>query len=176
MIKEYEEWLENHQEDCLRIINVHNETISDGLGLRLSIYVSGCIHECNGCHNKQSWDYNSGNILTGNLLEEIINKYQSNPLLDGITLSGGDPFYKDEALTFLLYLLKKHLNCNIWAYTGYTYEQISESKALDYIDILVEGRFNKELYHPDLVFKGSSNQRIIDINNTRLNNTLKIIG
>lgn len=175
MIEEYTTWLQANQDIAPRVLTIQKETISDGIGLRLSIYLSGCRVHCSGCHNQQSWDYNSGGVLDEDLLNEIIASYQNNPLLTGITITGGDPYYYPEALLALLKVLKKTLNCNIWVYTGNTFDKIKDTNTLEYIDILVEGPFIKDLYRPDLFFKGSSNQRIIDVKKTLLNNEIKEI-
>lgn len=149
----------------MRLLGVYHETMSDGPGLRCAIYLSGCRHRCLGCHNPSSWDPNAGVELTPDILEELILRIQSNPLLDGITVSGGDPFYNPEELADLLRVLKQRTNMNLWCYTGYTIEYLLKDKryyeALKYIDVLVDGPFVQALYDPSLLFVGSSNQRKI---------------
>ena len=151
--------------DALRILKIYKETISDGEGFRYSIYLSGCRHCCKGCHNRDSWNSLSGALLTEDWLSQIVKEINSNPLLDGITLSGGDPFYYPESLLVFLKILKERTGKNIWCYTGYTYEQLltkDELKAcLGYIDVLVDGRFDQKCYSPSIAFRGSTNQRII---------------
>ncbi|PXV65933.1 anaerobic ribonucleoside-triphosphate reductase activating protein [Dysgonomonas alginatilytica] len=154
--------------DSLHILKIYEETISDGEGLRYSIYLSGCKHHCKGCHNESSWNPNTGTPLSKEWLLEIIEDINSNPLLDGITISGGDPFFYPQSLVTLLKILKEQTKLNIWCYTGYTYEEILAKKelhaCLTYIDVLVDGRFMKEKYSPSLAFRGSINQRIIKSN------------
>lgn len=149
----------------MRLLRVYHETMTDGPGLRCAIYLSGCTHRCLGCHNPSSWDPNAGVELTSDLLEDIILRIQSNPLLDGITISGGDPFYNPEELTELLRVLKQRTGMNIWCYTGYTIEYLIKDiryhEALRLIDVLVDGPFVQALYDPKLLFMGSSNQRKI---------------
>ena len=153
--------------DELRVLKVYRETISDGVGLRYSIYLAGCIHGCPGCHNPESWDCSLGALLTREGVDEIVEDINENVLLDGITLSGGDPFFYPESLLVLLKTLKIRTGKNIWCYTGYTIEEINkreELKAcLEFIDVLVEGRFVKSLYDPSLRFTGSSNQRVVSL-------------
>lgn len=151
----------------MNLINTIPETIVDGDGIRYSIYLAGCSHHCPGCHNPESWNPNAGERLTAERLQEIISEINSNILLDGITISGGDPFFNPTDTLKLLKMLKWETGLNIWCYTGYTIGEIMERPQLKallrYIDTLVEGRFVKELYSPYLDFRGSSNQRIIDV-------------
>lgn len=155
----------------LRVLYIYDETIADGDGLRLSIYFSGCSHNCFGCHNPDSHDPEKGVLLDSVLAAEIVNKVNTNPLLDGITLSGGDPMFNPEALLEFLKFLKEKTKKNIWCYTGYTYEQLLKdplrSECLKYIDTLVDGPFIMALRDPSLSFRGSSNQRILPLKNGR---------
>ena len=157
---------ENLKNDfTLRLLITYKETIVDGVGLRYSLYFAGCSHACPGCHNEYSWNPKHGNILTYEKLEEIAKEINENTLLDGITISGGDPLFNPVEMLKVLKFLKKKTKKNIWLYTGYTLEQVREDelrrKCLEYVDVLVDGRFIKELYDPNLKFRGSSNQRII---------------
>ena len=157
---------ENLKNDfTLRLLITYKETIVDGVGLRYSLYFAGCSHACPGCHNEYSWNPKHGNILTYEKLEEIAKEINENTLLDGITISGGDPLFNPTDMLKVLKFLKEKTKKNIWLYTGYTLEQVREDKlrrkCLEYVDVLVDGRFVKELYDPNLKFRGSSNQRII---------------
>ena len=149
----------------LRILGTYRETVVDGEGLRYSIYFSGCIHACKGCHNKESWCPDNGTLVTEEYLDKIISEINSNPLLDGITLSGGDPLYNPEEMFEVVKYFKEKTKINIWLYTGYTIEELRKDNkrmaVLEYIDTLVDGKFFQELYDPLLKFRGSSNQRII---------------
>lgn len=151
----------------LRLMKIFRETIVDGDGLRYSLYFSGCIHKCPGCHNEYSWNACNGETVTYEMLEKIAGEINANKMLDGITVSGGDPLYNPEDMLKVLRFLKERTSKNIWLYTGYTLEEIEadevRSKCLEYADVLVDGKFVKELYSPELKFRGSSNQRIIDL-------------
>lgn len=156
---------ENVQLPPLRILRTFPETISDGEGIRFSIYLSGCAHNCPGCHNPESHDPAYGTIIDESIVCEITSRINSNPILDGVTFSGGDPFYNPYRFRELAKRIKEDTGHNIWCYTGYTYERIVSDPAsypvLEYIDVLVDGPFIKSLYDPRLAFRGSSNQRIL---------------
>lgn len=149
----------------LHLLRTYSETIADGEGLRYAIYLAGCRHACAGCHNPTSWNPAAGILLDEHRLNEMIHAINSNHMLDGITLSGGDPFYNPTGLIALLQRLKLATNANIWCYTGYTIEAILVSDtmapALRYIDVLIDGPFIPACKDPSLRFRGSSNQRII---------------
>lgn len=149
----------------MRVLQTYAETISDGIGLRYSIYFAGCRHYCHGCHNPESWRADCGVFLDEQYLQQIITEINGNPLLDGVTLSGGDPFYDSEALLSVIKRLKHETKQNIWCYTGYTYEQLVldpvMKACLSYIDVLVDGKFEQTQKDPTLYFRGSKNQRVL---------------
>ncbi len=151
----------------LRVINIYPETIVDGEGLRYSIYFSGCFHHCKGCQNPETWAYEQGTVLDAEFEERIFEQINSNDLLSGVTLSGGDPMYNPEALLVFLKHLKKRTRANVWCYTGFVYEKLLKdpirSKCLKYIDVLVDGPFIESKRDVNLAFRGSSNQRIIHL-------------
>ncbi len=147
----------------MRLLHVEYETISDGTGLRMSLYLSGCIHRCEGCHNPESWDETKGVLITETLIGELGKQYQSNPLLQGVTLTGGDPLFHRERIPWLLQSLQHYGVSNVWIYTGYQFEDISHEPWLPMVGVLVDGPFVQELYDPSLRFRGSRNQRIIDV-------------
>lgn len=133
----------------------------DGPGFRTSIYLAGCDHHCPGCHNPQSWDPEGGKEMT---LEEIMRVVEEEDF--NVTISGGDPLFDPDKLYELIMALKENRR-NVWVYTGYTWEQILASprlvKAIEMADVLVDSPFILELRDTDLPFRGSSNQRIINI-------------
>ena len=149
----------------IRINNYINESYVDGPGIRFSVFTQGCPHHCKGCHNPQTHDFSLGKEIETDIL---VQKMLKNPLLEGITLSGGEPFCQAEALYNLANHLKqmgKHLMC----YTGYTFEELINKNdkytnlLLSKLDLLVDGKFEQDKKSLDLKFRGSSNQRILDI-------------
>lgn len=147
-----------------RILEIIKGTTVDGPGFRTSIYMSGCSHKCQGCHNPQSWDENSGEEMS---LEEIMAIVEEEDF--DVTLTGGDPLYNPEHTRVLVESIKEK-GYNVWIYTGYTWEEILSSEklmsAIKKADVLVDGPYVESLRDLDLLFRGSSNQRLIDIKRT----------
>ena len=142
--------------------------MADGPGFRTSIYCAGCAHHCPGCHNPQSWDFKGGYEVTVDELLDIIKADE----FANVTFSGGDPLYQVEAFTELARRIKTETDKTIWCYTGFTYEEIQAdprlSQILPYLDVLVDGPYVEALRDTDLRFRGSSNQRIIELDKPKL--------
>lgn len=149
--------------------------IANGEGVRVSLFVSGCTHHCKNCFNKETWDFNFGKPFTKEVEDSIIDMLSSD-YIDGFSLLGGEPFepQNQRVLTPFLKRIKENFpNKSIWCYTGYLFddELLSESRArcectdemLSLIDVLVDGEFVQDLYNITLAFRGSENQRIIDV-------------
>ena len=150
--------------------DLQSDSIVDGPGLRTVIWTQGCPHHCRGCQNPQTWDENGGGLVPIDMVLEAIDELEYQ---DGITFSGGDPMYQVEACNIIADYCRKK-GYNIWCYTGYTYEQIIDMSKdnptyLDFlkkIDILVDGRYKFRERNLSLLFRGSSNQRLIDVPKT----------
>lgn len=153
--------------DTLKIAGTVNDSIVDGPGMRFTVFVQGCPHRCEGCHNPQTHDFDGGRDVT---LQSLLDEIAKNPLLDGVTFSGGEPFCQAEKLYRLALEIKK-IGMNIIVYTGYTFEYLTEKadgknffgELLSVADYLVDGPFQLDKRDILLKFKGSSNQRIIDV-------------
>jgi anaerobic ribonucleoside-triphosphate reductase activating protein len=147
----------------LSILKIVEDTTVDGPGFRTTIYAAGCNHHCPGCHNPQSWDIEEGVYYTVTEILDIVKRAE----FSNVTFSGGDPLMQPEAFTELARRIHYETRKTIWCYTGYQYEQILMSSKLSgilpYIDVLVDGRYVESLRDEALRFKGSANQRIIDV-------------
>jgi anaerobic ribonucleoside-triphosphate reductase activating protein len=146
----------------IRVAGIVPDSAVDGPGLRLAVFFQGCPHKCKGCHNPETHDTCGGREID---TDEITEKLK-NPLCAGITLTGGEPFLQTEQLVFLAKRTKE-LGLNVVCFTGYTLEQLLKAgkrEALEYIDILIDGPYTEELRTFDLPFRGSKNQRMIDVN------------
>ena len=151
----------------LRIAGIEPESFVDGPGIRMTIFTQGCHHHCPGCQNPQTHDFDGGHFIDR---EEILQMIEENPLLDGITFSGGDPMDQSAALIPLAREIKER-GLNLVIFTGYTFERLQELsqerpemfELLTFADILIDGPFVMAKKSLELKFRGSSNQRIIDV-------------
>ena len=141
----------------MRIAGVNTCSLVNGDGVRYVIFVQGCKHHCKGCQNQWSWDMDGGTDIPVEMIAEDVRKHR---MIDGITLSGGDPFYQQDECVRLLKLLHEY---NVWIYTGFEYEQIADTELAKMADVIVDGPFVEELRCEGKMY-GSSNQRIIRLN------------
>lgn len=158
---------------------IKNCDIANGEGVRVTLFVSGCTNRCPGCFQPQTWDFSYGEPFTGETEEKLLNLLAPD-YINGLTLLGGDPFEPENQralLPFLRRVRERYPMKNIWAFSGFTWEELhtggsyprceATDEMLTYIDVLVDGRFVEKLKDIRLRFRGSSNQRIIDVNRTR---------
>ena len=147
----------------ISILDIVEDTTVDGPGFRTTVYCAGCPNRCPGCHNPQSWDMANGHEVD---VKDILKVILADPFAD-VTFSGGDPMYQPVGFTELAKAIKERSTKNIWCYTGYLFEDLlnnlQQKELLKYIDVLVDGRFVEVLKSEELRFRGSSNQRIIDV-------------
>ena len=148
----------------MRLAGIVRDSIVDGVGIRDVIFVQGCNHHCKGCHNQQTWDYNGGeHWFNGDIINELANSNND------ITISGGEPMNQFVQVYDLVQMIRNSTNKRIWMYTGNTITTpISRvyQKLAPYVDVIVDGQFVEELKDKNLRFRGSSNQRIIDLPKT----------
>ena len=147
----------------ISILEIVEDTTVDGPGFRTTVYCAGCPNRCPGCHNPQSWDIANGREVD---IEEILKVILADPFAD-VTFSGGDPMFQPVGFAALAKAIKERSGKTIWCYTGYLFEDllnnVQQKGLLEYIDVLVDGRFIEVLKSEELRFRGSSNQRIIDV-------------
>lgn len=159
----------------LNVIDIIEGTSVDGPGLRTSIYFAGCKHHCLGCQNPQSWSPDAGRAMTIDELMEVVEYNDFN-----VTFSGGDPFFQAEGVAVLAEKIRTGLHKNVWCYTGYLWEDILANPLfcplIHNIDVLVDGNFILGLRDTTLRFRGSSNQRIIDVQKSLGCNSLVLYG
>lgn len=151
----------------IRLSGIAYESLVNGPGMRRVFFAQGCRHNCKGCFNPDTHDFNGGENRN---MDELIEAVLENPMLRGVTFSGGDPWEQADKFAYMAEIFKNN-KLNVWCYTGYTYEYILKHKTekqgwnelLNNIDVLVDGRFEEEHMQENLKFRGSSNQRIIDV-------------
>ena len=152
----------------LRVLDILEDTTVDGPGFRTSIYLAGCHHRCPGCHNPESWNENGGREM---MVDELMRVIVNDPFAH-VTLSGGDPLLQAKGCAELCRKVKAETDKTIWCYTGYTWERLlaeNDSDVMELLrclDVLVDGPFVQSLRNTDLLFRGSSNQRLIDVQKT----------
>lgn len=146
----------------VRLAGLVEESIVDGPGFRLAIFFQGCPHGCLGCHNPETHDALGGFEAD---TDDIVKKIEASKYIDGITLSGGEPLLQIEQATIFARAAKEK-NLSVWLYTGFVFEELADEESLEllkYVDVLVDGKFELGLKSLSLSFRGSSNQRLIDV-------------
>lgn len=147
----------------ISVIKIVEDTTVDGPGFRTTVYAAGCPNECPGCHNPQSWKKDAGQMMS---TEDIMNVIRADEFAD-VTFSGGDPMFQPEGFAELARAIKHETGKNIWCYTGYKYENLKrnekQAKLLQWIDVLVDGPYIEAQKDKDALFRGSRNQRLIDV-------------
>ena len=146
---------------------IESTNLSNGLGWRVVLWVSGCSHHCSGCHNPETWDAESGRPFTEAEMRKLISLLE-NPYIKGLTLSGGDPLFEGNREAVEQIVKNVKLLCptkDIWLYTGYEYDEIKDLEILKYVDVLVDGKYIQEQRDITLAFRGSKNQKIIYLEN-----------
>lgn len=144
---------------------IYKTSLADGIGWRTVLFVSGCNHKCKGCHNPESWNKNAGYPFTEETKQKLF-EFLSKDYINGLTISGGDPLYSDNLSTVTKLckeIKEKFPNKTIWVYTGSLYRDIKNLELMKYIDVIVDGEFKINQKDTTLAYRGSYNQRIIDV-------------
>lgn len=154
----------------MNYIKITKNDIANGPGVRVTLWVAGCKVHCKGCHNPQTWDFNSGIPFNKDALNEVLEALNKS-YIQGLTLSGGNPVDSGpEILAVCKEVKKRFSQKNIWLYSGYTFEEIKTKTVgefiLEYVDVLVDGPYIEEQRDITLPFRGSKNQRLIDVKET----------
>ncbi len=159
----------------MKYASIKRIDVANGVGVRVSVFVSGCTHHCKGCFNSEAWDFNYGSLFGQKQIDEILS-YLDHDYIQGLSLLGGEPFEIENQrglLPLLREVKKKFPQKDIWAYSGYLFDKeilddmckkYDETKEMiSYIDVLIDGKFEMDKKDPKLLFRGSSNQRVIDV-------------
>lgn len=152
----------------MRYHNITTDDMLNGDGLRTVLWVAGCNHRCEGCHNRITWDINGGLPFDENAENELFEKLKPD-YISGITFSGGDPLHpknRDEVTRLAKKARSLFPKKTVWLYTGYSFDEIKELEIMQYLDVLVDGEFKKDLLDEKLHWKGSANQRVIEVPET----------
>ena len=173
----------------MKVLTVTHPDIENGLGCRVTLWVAGCTHKCPGCHNPHTWNYNQGKDITDESVWRTVYECSNHDYIAGLTLSGGDPLdQNDESLQklaqFIIRYKTEFPTKNIWIYSGDTFEHLTSTDntpeninwrtvILSLCDVLIDGPFKQDKYKPNLAFRGSTNQRIIDLKETLLSGNLR---
>lgn len=151
--------------------------ISNGPGVRVSIFMQGCSFHCKNCFNKETWDFEGGQEFTDDTINKVL-ELSNKPEVKGLSILGGEPMHPTniEGTTKLAKAFKeKYPEKTIWTWTGFKYEDIKDKDVFNYVDVLVDGQYKDELHNPTLKWKGSSNQRVIDIKESKKENKICLV-
>ena len=166
--------------DTIRLSGIAYESLVNGPGIRRVFFSQGCKHNCNGCFNPDTHDFNGGEER---VIDDLIKDTLANPMIKGVTFSGGDPFERAEEFSYMAREFKK-AGLNIWCYSGYTFEEIIEKskvnkdfrELINNIDVLVDGKFIEEEKDEEIKYRGSRNQRIIDVKKSLETNRVETLN
>lgn len=160
----------------MKYAQIRQYDIANGVGIRTTLFVSGCSFNCKNCFNKEYQNFNYGKVWNA-VIEDYFINLANEDVIDGVSILGGEPLMQDDSLFDLLVRLKTDVKKPIWLWTGYSFNEIPENKIrwLSYIDVLIDGRFIEEKHHHSLRFRGSSNQRLIDIKKTLKNGNIELL-
>ncbi len=163
----------------IRLAGIAPQSLVNGQGMRKVYFSQGCTHHCKNCFNPETWPFEGGQLFD---MDELLEKLSLETYLDGVTFSGGDPFMQQDKFAYMAEKIHK-MGFNIWSYTGYTFEKLLELAKTDKnidtmlknIDVIVDGRFVQELHVDHLKFRGSTNQRIIDVQKSLATGTIVVL-
>ncbi len=158
----------------MRYNKIRKMDISNGPGVRVSIFFQGCEFHCKGCFNEDTWDFCGGKEFTDETIEKILELCDKEYIV-GLSMLGGEPMHPtniDGATRLAKAFKDKFPKKSLWSWTGFTYEGLKNKEIMNYLDVLVDGQFKAELFNPTLRWKGSSNQRVIDIKKTLKKNEI----
>ena len=161
----------------MRFNKIRRTDISNGPGIRVSIFMQGCTFNCKGCFNPETHDFNGGHEFNDSTIDKIIDLAKPNHI-KGLSILGGEPMHPkniDGTLKLVKEFKNKYPKKDVWVWTGFNYEDLSLKHDLSDIDVLIDGQYKMELYNPTLKYRGSSNQRVIDIKKTIKNKKVEIL-
>ena len=160
----------------MRYNQIRKMDIADGPGVRVSIFMQGCAFHCKNCFNSETWDFNGGKEFTDETIKKVL-ELCSEDYIKGLSILGGEPMHPNniDGTTKLAKAFKeKYPNKTLWVWSGFLFEQLKNQEVLKYVDVLVDGQYVDELHDPRLKWKGSSNQRVIDVQKSLKQNKIVI--
>ncbi len=158
----------------MRYNKIRKMDISNGPGIRVSLFFQGCAFHCKDCFNSETWDFEKGKEFTDETIEKVLEAADKEYIV-GLSILGGEPMHPvniDGTLKLAKAFKEKFKDKTIWVWSGFLYESLKDKEVLKYIDVLIDGQFKTELFSPKLKWKGSSNQRVIDVKKSLKNNKL----